>query len=170
VFAAFDDGSNEGQVAERIFINQGRQLLFWTGLNEVQLDKDFRQSISPRALIPLDASGNIFLHVSRVRGAVGPMLHLSSPAFTVFGTAYVYSRDRRAAPVPGSNHAAPYHTVLLRRRGRRKFASPERSTPLGVPELHNIWVASAETALANPIEAPNDAEELRTDEMQNAGG
>src|SRR6185436_10296929 len=101
VFAALHDGPNEGQIAERIFINQGRQLLSRTGLNKVQLDKDFRQAISPRAGISLDTSGNILPHVSGVRGTVGPLLHLSSPAYHTLRNSVRNSRDHRAAPGPG---------------------------------------------------------------------
>jgi len=36
--------------------------------------------------------------------------------------------------------------------------------------LHNYCAAGAETALANSIESPNEAEQLWTDEVQDAGG
>lgn len=171
MFTAFHDGSNESQIAERIFINQGRQLLFRTGLNKVQLDKDFRQASSPRAGISLDASGNILPHVSEVRGTVGPILHLSSLVYHTFSE----QRTQKAGimvppPVPGVNRAARYHRVRLCQLGRSKRASPPAGNSLGVPELQNFCAAGAETALANSIVSPNDAEQLWADEVQDAGG
>ena len=47
---------------------------------------------------------------------------------------------------------------------------PPAGNPLGVPELHNFCAAGAETALGNSIEFPNHAEQLGTDEVQDAGG
>src|SRR5688500_7578504 len=80
------------------------------------------------------------------------------PPITTFGTAYANSRDHRAAPDPGGNRAARHHMVRLRQRGEQTCLAPRAGNPLGVPELHNIWVASAETAPANSIRSPNDAE------------
>lgn len=169
MFTALHDGPNEGQIAERIFIDQGRQLLFRTGLNKVQLDKDFRQAISPRAGISLDASGNILPNVSGVRGTVGPTLHLSSPANHTFRNSERKQPGPSSPPTPGVTvlHVIGSDFASV----ASKHASPPRAGDhRGVPELHNIWVATAETALADSIGSPNDAEQPRTGELQDAGG
>jgi hypothetical protein len=47
---------------------------------------------------------------------------------------------------------------------------PPAGNRLGVPELHNLCTAGAETAVANSIDSPNEAEQLWTAEVQDAGG
>jgi hypothetical protein len=78
VFAAFHDSSNERQIAELIFIDQGRQSIFWIGLSKIQFYKDFCQAISPCIGISPDAEGSMTLYAYGVRGTVQLMPHLSS--------------------------------------------------------------------------------------------